>query len=263
MAFAMSYPKQQPGFTLIELLMVTSIIALLLALLLPALGGVQAAGRATNCLSNQRQAVTALLNYTAEHDGLLMHYATREVDGVTWWFGFERGGPGNTLGRPLDKTRGPLADYLGGEIHDALACAAFPADEPGFVAKFDQRSAHFGYNGALAWPMPFGKTPQRLDRASQPSAVFGFADAVHQDFSAERYYEPHTIAYRRPGKIDGVGHFRHTGRANTAYLDGHAEPIEAPAGETIWRSIADAPLANLDTADGPGTRYGFKTWTSR
>lgn len=251
----------QPGFTLIELLVVISIIGLLIALLLPALGSARASARTTACLSNQRQTTAALINYTAEHDGYLMHYATRESAGVQWWFGYEQGGPGSTTHRPLDQTQGPLASYLGDNILEALACPDFPVDDPGFTPKFNQRSAHFGYNGGLVWPFPIGKTPRQIDEVARPSDVFAFADAVHQDFSITSFYEPHTVSYRRPGKTTGAGHFRHSDKANAAFLDGHAQALSVPQGETIWTTIANAPVANLDTHDGQGTRYGFDTWT--
>ncbi len=251
----------QPGFTLIELLVVISIIAILIALLLPALGSARASARTTACLSNQRQTTAALINYTTEHDDDLMHYAVRDATGVQWWFGYEVGGPGSTTNRPLDQTQGPLADYLGDNILEALACPDFPISDPGFTPKFNQRSAHFGYNGGIVWPFPIGKKPKRIDEVDNPTGVFAFADAVHQDFSITSFYEPHTVSYRRPGKTTGAGHFRHSDKANTAYLDGHAEALGVPQGETIWTTIADAPVANLDTSDGPGTRYGFDTWT--
>ena len=253
---------QHPAFTLIELLVVIAIIAMLLGLLLPTLGSARASARSTQCLSNQRQTAAALINYTAEHDGVFMHYAQRDAQGVEWWFGYELAGPSKTHNRPLDKTRGPLADYLGSDIHDGLACPAFPENDPGFIAKFNQRSAHFGYNGGLVWPFPIGRTPHRLSEVNQPSNVFAFADALHQDSNSDKFYEPHSLAYRRPGKIAGTAHFRHDQRANTAYLDGHAQAIDVPEGQTIWQTIANAPLANLDTSDGNNTRYGFKTWTS-
>jgi prepilin-type N-terminal cleavage/methylation domain-containing protein/prepilin-type processing-associated H-X9-DG protein len=253
----------QPGFTLIELLVVVSIIAILIALLLPALGSARASARSTACLSNVRQTTAALINYTAEHDGALMHYARRSADntGVQWWFGFEQGGPGGGENRPLDRTRGPLADYLGNNIVEALACPDFPVDAAGFTPKFAMRSAHFGYNGALAWPFPIGAAPRRLSEVDQAANVFAFTDAVHQDFSLTSFYEPHTVSYRRPGKATGVAHYRHTDKANTAFLDGHGEALAVPAVETVWTTIADAPLANVDTNDGKGTRYGFDTWT--
>ena len=155
--------RRHPAFTLIELLVVISIIALLIALLLPALGSARNSARATACLSNQRQTTAALINYTTEHRGYLMHYAKQDATGVQWWFGYETGGPGASTHRPLDKTRGPLADYLGNDILQALACPAFPTDAPGFTPKFAERSAHFGYNGGIVWPFPLGRTPRRID----------------------------------------------------------------------------------------------------
>ena len=103
--------------------------------------------------------------------------------------------------------------------------------------------------------------PRKLDEVTQPANVFAFADAVHQDFSLAQFYEPHSVSYRRQGKTSGAGHFRHTGRANVAYLDGHAAALAPPPSETFWLSIAGSDVVNLDTTDGPDSRYGFVTWT--
>lgn len=51
------------GFTLVELLVVISIIAMLAALLLPAIQAAREQGRRVQCISNQNQVAFALLNY--------------------------------------------------------------------------------------------------------------------------------------------------------------------------------------------------------
>jgi prepilin-type N-terminal cleavage/methylation domain-containing protein/prepilin-type processing-associated H-X9-DG protein len=60
------------GFTLVELLIVVAIIALLVAMLLPALTKARRAANQVACMSNMRQIVMAVLTYTMDNRGRLM-----------------------------------------------------------------------------------------------------------------------------------------------------------------------------------------------
>lgn len=60
---------REKGFTLIELLIVISIIAILAALLLPALRTAKEKGRETLCKSNMKQIGLAITMYSSDNDG--------------------------------------------------------------------------------------------------------------------------------------------------------------------------------------------------
>src|SRR5688572_22995847 len=56
------------GFTLIELLTVIAVIAVLAAILLPALGNAKEKGKAAVCMSNLKQLQLAITIYADEHE---------------------------------------------------------------------------------------------------------------------------------------------------------------------------------------------------
>ena len=61
-------PRRTRAFTLVELIVVISIIALLVALLLPALQHARAAAQQAMCMSHQRQIGIAMVNYSTDGD---------------------------------------------------------------------------------------------------------------------------------------------------------------------------------------------------
>jgi len=63
--------KRTAGFTLIELLVVISIIAILAAMLLPAISMVRDAAQKTSCGNNMRQVVLGMTAYAGDWEGML------------------------------------------------------------------------------------------------------------------------------------------------------------------------------------------------
>lgn len=68
------------GFTLIEMLVVVAIIALLIAMLVPTIGGVMAQARTVGCLNNLRQQAAAILAYAGEREGELPFFEIEARD---------------------------------------------------------------------------------------------------------------------------------------------------------------------------------------
>lgn len=240
------------AFSLVELLVTISIMAVMLAILVPGLSMARQAARRAVCMSNTHQLGLATAMYTQDSRGWVWRYYQTRPTGRQWWFGFEPGGPGSGANRPLDLSGGVLWPYLDG-MSEQLQCPSFEYG-PGYFAKFDRHAASYGFNLHLGPASPALQSC-RVGQLRRPAETMLFVDAIHFDFNPG-YNEGHYVAFT-PGATapSGYAHFRHHDLAQMVMVDGSISQ-QSLAGP-IFRDIAGGPAGNLTAAPGVSVTYGL------
>ena len=176
------------GFTMIELLVVIAIVALLIGILLPALGHARASGRAVVCASNQRQLVTAFTLYTDDHRGFAMPHLRTSGINRTYWYGQE-----NIANQTLDHTRGTLTPYLSAAPGDRSVFECPEQPEGSYTTQGSTQSftSTYGYNAYGLAPNTSGyfelynQRTLKLAQIERPSSQLVFADTMIVLFSGQ------------------------------------------------------------------------------
>ncbi len=241
------WAKQRAAFTLIELLVAISIIALLLGLLLPALGAARESGRGAVCLSNLMQLTLANSVYAEDNKSYYVPAAfdIYEANLMRWHGRREQAYSGSIEQRTFDPQQGPLADYIGAQGRVRF-CPTFDDLIDHDAPRFEAGAGGYGYNNAYLGGRNdlFGTNPKsakhtaRTEDVADPTATVMFADAAfYKTVSGRTLLIDYSFAEtpwvqqfpQLPPTLRHAPsiHFRHRGLADVAWADGHV------AGQTM------------------------------
>ena len=227
---------RRTGFTLVEFLVVVGIIALLLALFMPAAEYARSRARTVHCLSNLRQMGLAFQMYVNDNKGRSLNYST--APGCFWMDTLRPySGDINLIGKcpeawesgygwgRVDAAWGPvIGSPVFGKVSGSYAINAWlygnDADRPGLrgVQRWgiEPASSYIDLPAPESWRVPL-------------FADSGWVDAAPYDWNPPG----DLVSGRGGGDMARVCIKRHQRRyTNVVFLDGHAESVFLPG---LWR----------------------------
>lgn len=222
------------GFTLIELLVVVAIIGMIISILLPVVSAARESGRSTHCSNNLRQLYLANDLYAIDH-GSYVAAAPEFYKNKRRWHGERKSG-----NEPFDASKGDLAPYLGAS-KKPRRCPSFHGYRSEDNANaFEASAGGYGYNlvgvGSRVYILGAGSSAYNTGMApgmiADAAKTVMFTDvALAQPYSDPDYLIEYSFAEpcysvdwkgrESSNKLNPSIHFRHRGKANVVWCDGH------------------------------------------
>jgi prepilin-type processing-associated H-X9-DG protein/prepilin-type N-terminal cleavage/methylation domain-containing protein len=219
----MERKNKKIGFTLIELLVVVAIIAILAAMLLPALSKARERARQALCMSNLKQLGLALFMYAEDNDGWIM--PADSYVGIREWTRKLCGSIGG--GGPYGSYTW-LPSYV--KNWSLFICPSFPPYKS-VKGPYEWESLYLTYAMAGEYDYTVAKNTKRVYRPEDSELLVDSINVNPPAWVQTDLGIKGPVQYYFVRKFRGAGeqwkiHFRHNGRANMLFFDGHVESVD-------------------------------------
>jgi prepilin-type N-terminal cleavage/methylation domain-containing protein/prepilin-type processing-associated H-X9-DG protein len=211
------------GFTLIELLVVIAIIAVLAAMLLPALARAKTAAQKTSCMNKMRQWGLAQQMYTADHDEYLpLESAQTGGSSLDSWVLVKQASSADVWYNALPQgiNQNPASYYNKNTFYDPSILMHCPSVPVSTTAEPNSLYAYFSI--AMNSKLIEGASTVKVATVLQPSATVFF---LENRLAGEPMVDPKqsTSNLGQPSSYASRFVARHNNMGNLAFVDGHAQ----------------------------------------
>lgn len=232
------------AFTLVELLVVISVVAVLMGFLMPALARARQQGKTVVCLSNLRQMAIASQVYISNNDGSYpIAYTSQYVSplSVSYAWDFTTTTNWDTYEQKVI----PGLLWAGDTIEKIQQCPSFT----GSANWLEDPYTGYNYNTSYIGHGQFESisAPARVEmirsRANAPLFGDGQWAAGADKFMRAPWPNEGDLSFS--GRYAGTQGYRHQGKTNVAYCDGHAATVSE-----CYTNTDEADAANIATGTG-------------